>query len=68
MKKALSLILALAMVFALAACGKKDEAPSTPDAFGDGSYPKLQLSISTSGGDTGIDTLAAYHFADLFSE
>lgn len=68
MKKALSLILALAMVFALAACGKKDEAPSTPDASGDGSYPKLQLSISTSGGDTGIDTIAANHFADLISE
>ena len=68
MKKALSLILALAMVFALAACGKKDETPSTPDASGDGSYPKLQLSISTSGGDTGIDTIAANHFADLISE
>ena len=35
MKKALSLLLALVMVFALAACGqeKKDEAPAAPEAY-----------------------------------
>lgn len=69
MKKALSLILAIAMLLALAACGKQEEQqPSTSDSSGDSAYPELQLSISTSGGDTGIDTIAANYFAELISE
>ena len=71
MKKTLSVLLALTVVFTLAACGKKDPPVSSsgPQPGSSGStYPQLQLNISTSGGDTGIDTIAANHFADLISE
>lgn len=72
MKKTLSAILVVALAFTLSACGKKDPPSPGPGsqsggAGGDG-YPQIQLSISTSGGDTGIDTIAANHFAELISE
>lgn len=53
MKKVLSLILALAMVFALVACGEKQPA-SDGDAFGDGDKPARGNVIMTFGtADTG---------------
>lgn len=53
MKKVLSLILALAMVFALAACGEKQPA-SDGDASGDGDKPARGNVIMTFGtADTG---------------
>lgn len=53
MKKVLSLILALAMVFALVACGEKQPA-SDGDASGDGDKPARGNVIMTFGtADTG---------------
>ena len=53
MKKVLSLILALAMVFALVACGEK-QTPSDGDATGDGDKPARGNVIMTFGtADTG---------------
>ena len=53
MKKVLSLILALAMVFALVACGEK-QTPSDGDASGDGDKPARGNVIMTFGtADTG---------------
>lgn len=53
MKKVLSLILALAMVFALVACGEK-QTPSDGDASGDGDKPSRGNVIMTFGtADTG---------------
>ena len=77
MKKALSLLLAFIMAFALVACGQQNAAPAasasqsgqtSASSSAAATYQKLSLSISTSGGDTGIDTIAAKHFADAISE
>lgn len=63
MKKFLALILALVMVFALAACG---DAGDTGD--GSSSGDTVELILSCNGTEQGNDTRAARRFAELLSE
>lgn len=65
MKKILALILALTMVFALAACG---DAGDTGDNSGDASGETVELILSCNGTEQGNDTRAARRFADLLEE
>lgn len=65
MKKILALILALTMVFALAACG---DAGDTGDNSGDASGETVELILSCNGTEQGNDTRAARRFAELLEE
>lgn len=65
MKKFLALVLAIGMIFSLAACGSKENQSS---ADPDSPYEKRTIKISTSGQDQGIDALAAKHFGELVEE
>lgn len=65
MKKILALILALTMVFALAACG---DAGDNGDNSGDASGETVELILSCNGTEQGNDTRAARRFAELLEE
>ncbi len=71
MKKFITFALVLTMVM-LAGCGggSSASAPASPTAENSGqpAFEKLNLSISTSGTDLGIDALTAKHFAELVEE
>jgi tripartite ATP-independent transporter DctP family solute receptor len=82
MKRTISLVLALVMtVTVLAGCGIQSSqapapapsaapAPAGPSGAGSTApeYKKQTIKLSTAGTELGIDSLAAYHFADLVKE
>ena len=75
MKKFVALMLALAMVFALAACGSSSApaaAPassgSAPASSGAADYNKVNLTMTVNGTDTQIDTKVGQKFAELVDE
>ena len=61
MKKVFALLLTLAMVLALCACGSTSSTP----AAGDGKYDKITLTMAVNGTDTQIDTKVANYFKEL---
>ena len=69
MKKLLALILALTMVFALAACGSEpaanSDAPSGDDVP---SGEAVELTLTCNGTDQGNDTRSAKRFKELIEE
>ncbi len=62
MKKTLSLMLALLMVFTLCACGTSDQSAS------DSEYDSITLTMAVNGTDTQIDTKVANYFKELVEE
>ncbi len=62
MKKTLSLMLALLMVFTLCACGTSDQSAS------DSEYDNITLTMAVNGTDTQIDTKVANYFKQLVEE
>ncbi len=62
MKKTLSLMLALLMVFTLCACGTSDQSAS------DSEYDSITLTMAVNGTDTQIDTKVANYFKQLVEE
>lgn len=65
MKKVMALVLSLVMTMSLVACGGGG---SSAEQSGDSPYNKLNLKISVSTGEAGIDFMTAQRFADLISE
>lgn len=74
MKKLIALALSATMALSLVACGggssnaNANTNANPSSTTGETSYPKLNLKISTSGTDQGIDALAATHFAELVKD
>ena len=69
MKKILALVLALVMVFALAACGDSGDTPSTTDNGGGSAEGEtVELTLTCNGTEQGNDTRAARRFKELIEE
>ena len=69
MKKILALVLALVMVFALAACGDSGNNPSTTDNGGSTAEGEtVELTLTCNGTEQGNDTRAARRFKELIEE
>jgi len=67
MKKAFALILALAMVFALAACGSSGSASGTAATEGP-KYDKITLTMAVNGNENQVDARVANQFKTLIEE
>ena len=63
MRKALTLILALALVFALSACGSESGELENPNG-----YDSIKFAMAVNGTDTQIDTRVANKFKELVEE
>lgn len=63
MKKVLAMVLALAMVFALCACGNGGNNGGDSAA-----YDKITLTMAVNGTDTQVDSRVANHFKELVEE
>lgn len=63
MKKVLAMVLALAMVFALCACGN-----GSNNGGDDATYDKITLTMAVNGTDTQVDSRVANHFKELVEE
>ncbi len=82
MKKVFTVLISAAMLLSVAGCGNSSSAapaqaptapaPSSPSAPESAtpavSYPKLNLNMSCSGADLGIDAIAGKHMADYVAE
>lgn len=68
MKKKLSVIIVLVLIVVFGVgCGKSDDNQQS-SVSSDNGYEKLNLKLSTSGTDQGIDAITAKHFAELVEE
>ena len=63
MKKVLAMVLALAMVFALCACGNGGN-----NGGDSATYDKITLTMAVNGTDTQVDSRVANHFKELVEE
>lgn len=67
MKKIFSLVMALVMALSLVACGDKAE-PGAENTGTESPYTKIELKCTAVSTEQGIDTLAAFHLAELLDE
>ena len=68
MKKILAMILCVAMVFALCACGAPAAAPSAPPADGGAELDPVEIVFAIPNGATNIETIYAEKWMELVTE
>jgi tripartite ATP-independent transporter DctP family solute receptor len=73
MKRIIALLLSVVMLFALVACGPKeqdndDQQGNNDDQQGESGFPTMTWKLGASGGETSTWIIAGKHFAELMSE